>query len=59
MEFTLKFSEAQMQLLSKAVQELPYREAMPMIQHVQRQVNEQAQPPVKVDEPVPGPVTGE
>ena len=59
MEFTLKFSEAQMQLLSKAVQELPYREAMPMIQHVQSQVNEQTRPPVKADEPVSGPATGE
>lgn len=38
MEYTLKFNEQQMQLLQLAVGELPYKLAVPLIQHINAQI---------------------
>ena len=51
MDFTLKFNEEQMKLLSEAVVELPFKKAQPLIQHIQLQVNEQMAPAQKPAEP--------
>ncbi len=43
-EITLKLPMQMMLVIAKGIQELPYKEASPVLNEVQRQVNEQLAP---------------
>ena len=46
-EITLKLPMQMMLVIAKGIQELPYKEASPVLNEVQRQVNEQLAPKVE------------
>ena len=50
-EFTLKLPAQTMLVIAKGIQELPYKEAAPVLTEIQRQVNEQVAAASKPPEP--------
>lgn len=57
-EFTLKLTAAEVQTVGKALDELSYKEAAPVIQKLREQIIQQQTPPKPVAAPLPTPPTG-
>lgn len=54
-EFTLKLSASELDIVGKALEEIPFKTAAPLMQKLRQQIMEQQTPPKPVAAPVPVP----